>query len=257
MVEWRHEQPDFFARRLGAFWNALYALARRIAGTKAVRRMNRMPDGRLLEWLKQDLRNSEHGPSDEALIELGEDAKRIIKLYLERPEKLRPSAVARELNSLATNLGKGAKAAEKLGNQGMLLIIAASEANLDAGDSNMRQQILYLQRMASWSRKAAQMAQEHSLSAQDSKGGPSPTQELRELIAALMLSYQEVLGIRPTHTVDKESHLAERGFTGFIKQALRLYAPEGVVFEPRLIDKVVEEKLDLRDLEFFDPPPLP
>lgn len=117
-----------------------------------------MPDGRLLEWLKQDLRYSEHSPSDEALIELVEDAQRIIELYLERPRKLRPSVVARELNSLATNLGKGAKAAEKLGNQGMLLIIAASEANLDAADTDMRQHILYLQRMASWSRKAAQMA---------------------------------------------------------------------------------------------------
>jgi hypothetical protein len=36
-----------------------------------------------------------------------------------------------------------------------------------------------------------------------------------------------------------------------------LYAPEGVVFEPRLIDKVVGETLEIRDLEFFDPPPLP
>ena len=66
-----------------------------------------------------------------------------------------------------------------------------------------------------------------------------------------------MLGIRPTHTVDKESHLAERGFTGFVKEALRLYAPDGVVFEPRLIDKVVEEKLPIRDLEYFDPPPFP
>ena len=58
------------------------------------------------------------------------------------------------------------------------------------------------------------------------------------------------------HTVDKVIHLAERGFTGFAKEALRLYAPEGVVFEPRLIDKVVQEKLNIRDLEFFDPPPV-
>ncbi len=216
-----------------------------------------MPDRRLLEWLKQDLRNVEHGPPDEALTELVEEAKRIIKLYLERPKKLRPPAVARELNSLATNLGKAAKAAGGLGNQGMLLIVAASEANPDVSDVDMRPHILYLQRMAAMSRKAAQMAHEHSLSTENNKGGPTPTQELRELISALLLSYQEVLGIRPTHTVDKESHLAERGFTGFVKEALRLYAPEGVVFEPRLIDKVVEEKLPIRDLEYFDPPPFP
>ena len=121
----------------------------------------------------------------------------------------------------------------------------------------MTRHILYLQRMASWSRKAAEMAQEHSKSVEDDKGGPTPTQELRELVSALMLAYQEVLGIRPTHTVDKDIHLAERGFTGFVKQALRLYAPEGVVFEPRLIDKVVAEKLAIRDLEYFDPPPYP
>ena len=72
-----------------------------------------------------------------------------------------------------------------------------------------------------------------------------------------MLSYQEMLGIRPTHTVDKISFLAERGFTGFVKKARRLFAHDGVVFEPRLIDKVVEEKLPIRDLEDFDPPPLP
>lgn len=33
----RYELHDSFALRLGALWNALYAVARRIAGTKAVR----------------------------------------------------------------------------------------------------------------------------------------------------------------------------------------------------------------------------
>lgn len=107
-----------------------------------------MPDGRLVEWLRQDLHDVEHGPSDEVLAALVEDAKCLIKLYLERPKKLRPSAVARELNSLATNLGKAAKAAEGLGNQGMLLIVAGSEANPDVGDVDMKPHILYLQRMA-------------------------------------------------------------------------------------------------------------
>jgi hypothetical protein len=39
-----------------------------------------MPDGQLLECLKHDLQHLEHGPSDEALIKLIEDAKRLIKL---------------------------------------------------------------------------------------------------------------------------------------------------------------------------------
>lgn len=212
---------------------------------------------KLLKWLKHDLQGIEHGPSDEALTELVEDAKRLIKLYLDRPRKLRPSAVSGELNKLASGFEKAAKAAEKVGNQGLLLIVSMSEAGPDSGDPDMRRHILYLQRMAAWSRKAAEAALQHSLSAQDHKGGPTPTQELRGLISALMLSYQEVLNIRPKHTVDKDIHLAVGGFTGFVKQALRLYAPEGIAFEPRLIDKVVEEKLDIRDLELFDPPPLP
>jgi hypothetical protein len=216
-----------------------------------------MPDGSLLKWLKQDLQSIENGPPEEALTELVEDAKRIIKLHLERPKRLRPSTVARKLNSLASQYENAAKTAEELGNQVLLMVVTVSGVNQDAGDLGMTQHILYLQRMAAWTRKAAEVAQAQSLSAQDDRGGPTPTQELRALIATLMLSYQETLGIKPSHTVDKEIHLAVRGFTGFVKEVLRLYAPDGIVFEPRLIDKVVEEKLDLRDLEFFDPPPLP
>ncbi|MXQ14907.1 hypothetical protein, partial [Microvirga makkahensis] len=79
-----------------------------------------------MEWLKHDLRDVEHGPSDEALSVLMEDAERLIKLYLERPEKLRPSAVAGELNELAKGVETAAKAAERLGNQGPLPIVALS-----------------------------------------------------------------------------------------------------------------------------------
>jgi hypothetical protein len=214
-----------------------------------------MSDAQLAEWLKQDLQHVEHSPSDEALIELVEDTRRTITLYLESPKKLRPAAAAGELNRLAKGLETAVRAAETVGKQGLLMVIAMSEANQDDLDPNRH--ILYLQRMASLSRKAAEAAQQLSLSAQDNRGGRTPTQELRAIVATLMLSYQEILGIWPSHTVDKIIHLAERGFTGFVKEALRLYAPEGIVFEPRLIDKVVREKLVIRDLEFFDPPPLP
>jgi len=216
-----------------------------------------MSEERLVAWLQRDLQKSEHAPSDEALTVLAEEAERIIKLHLERPEKLRPSSVARELNSLSRNLGKAARAAERLGSRGLMMIVAASETNLDPGDFDPKQHVLYLQRLATWSRKAAQIVREHSKSVEDNKGGPTPTQELRAIVSTLMLSYQEILGIRPRHTVEKIIHLAERGFTGFVKEALRLYAPEGMDFEPRLIDRVVQETLPLRDLEFFDPPPLP
>ncbi len=107
-----------------------------------------MPDQRLLEWLKLDLQRLEHAPSDEALIELIEDSKRLSKLYLERPRKLRPSAVAGELDKLAKGFEMAAKAAEKLGNQGFLIVAAISEANHDPDDRDVRRHILYLQRMA-------------------------------------------------------------------------------------------------------------
>jgi len=215
-----------------------------------------MPDGRLLEWLKHDLRDGEHSPSDETVLELIEDAKRLITLYLRRPEKLRPSAVARELNSLATHLNKAAKAAETLGNQGLLMIVSMSEANLDSDELDMRQHILYLQRMAVWSRKAAEVADQHSRSAQDHKGGNTPNQNLRELVALLLMAYQEILGIRPSHTINPATGLVERGASAFIKQALALYWADHT-FEPRLIDETVRRSLLVRELEFFDPPPLP
>lgn len=215
-----------------------------------------MPDGRLLEWLKHDLRDVEDGPSGEALLELVEEAKRILALYQERPKKLRPSAVARELNSLATHFNKAAKAAETLGNQGMLMIVSVSEANLDSDELDMRRHILYLQRMAAWSRKAAEVADQHSRSARDHKGGSTPDRNLRELVTLLLMAYQEILGIRPSHTIDPDSGLVERGASAFIKQALALYWPDHT-FEPRLIDETVRRSLLVRELEFFDPPPLP
>jgi hypothetical protein len=215
-----------------------------------------MPDGRLLEWLRQDLCDVEHGPSDEALTELVEDTERIIKLYLARPEKLRPSSVARELNSLATNVEKAAKAAERLGNQGLLLIGAMSGASMEAGDLDIRRHILYLQRMASWSRKAAEVAGQQSRSARDHKGGNTPDQNLRELVVLLLIAYQEILGIRPSHTIDSDTGLVERGAGAFIKQALALYWPEHT-FKHRLIDEIVRRSLIVRELEFLDPPPLP
>lgn len=215
-----------------------------------------MPDRRLLEWLKHDLQSIEHGPSEETLTELVEDTQRIIKLYRERPERLRPSAIAGELNKLASGFEKAAKAAERLGNQGLLLIGAMSGANLDAGDLDMRQHILYLQRMASWSRKAAETADQHSHSARDHKGGNTSNQNLRELVARLLIAYQEILGIKPVHTIDPETGLVERGASAFIKQALALYWPDHT-FKHRLIDETVRRSLLVRELEFFDPPPLP
>jgi hypothetical protein len=216
-----------------------------------------MSTEQLVEWLKCDLQDARPIPSGDVLVAFVEDAKRIIKLHLERPKRLRPSAVARKLNTLANNLGKAAKAAETLGSQGLQMIVAALDAKQDPGDLDPKQHILYLQRMAAWSRKAAQMARDHSLSTEDALGGPTPTQELRAIVASLAQSYQEMLRIRPAHTVDKDTHLAERRFAGFVKQALRLYAPAGVMFEPKLIDNVVREKLSILDYEFFDPPPFP
>ena len=56
----------------------------------------------------------------------------------------------------------------------MLLIVAMSEANPDTGDLDMRRHILYLQRMAALSRKAAEVADQQSRSARNHKGGDNP-----------------------------------------------------------------------------------
>ena len=138
----------------------------------------------------------------------------------------------------------------------MLLIIAMSETNPDAGDLDMRRHILYLQRMAAWSRKAAEVADQHSQSARNHKGGSTPDQNLRELVILLLIGYQEILGIKPSHTIDSDTGLVERGASAFIKQALVVYWP-GHTFKHRLIDETVRRSLIVRELEYFDPPPPP
>jgi hypothetical protein len=189
-----------------------------------------MPDGSLVEWLTRDLGHRENSPPVESSVELVEQAELAIRRYLGRPKKLRPSAVARELTRLAKKLKGAANAADRLGDQGWLMIAAASGANQEFDESGMVRHILYLERMAAWSQKGVQVANEQSRSAQDYRGGPTPNQRLRQLIAHLLVAYQKILGIRPKLTIDKESHLAEHGFAGFVKQALRHYAPEGLRF---------------------------
>ncbi|MXQ14935.1 hypothetical protein, partial [Microvirga makkahensis] len=126
------------------------------------------------------------------------------------PEKLRPSAVAGELNELAKGVETAAKAAERLGNQGPLPIVALSEAHPDADDLDMRRHILYLQRMAIWSRKAAEVAGQQSRSARSHKDGNTPDQNRHELVVLLLIAYQEILGVKPSHTIDSDTGLIER-----------------------------------------------
>jgi hypothetical protein len=209
----------------------------------------------LTSWLQRDLSRLEHIPSREVLEQLAAEAERIIPLYLRRPAKLRPSALERELVSLASHLAKAAKAAERLGNQGLLLIASASSTSRDLEPEAMRKHVLYLQRMAIWSRKAAEVAVQQSQSAGSHKGGSTPDQNLRELVTLLLIAYQEILGIKPSHTINPDTGLVERGASAFIKQALGLYWPEHT-FKHRLIDDTVRCSLIVRDLEYFDPPPL-
>jgi hypothetical protein len=162
--------------------------------------------------------------------------------------------MAKELQRLSKHLAAAKSAAERLGDDGLLHIVAASGGNIDGASTSMTAHLAYLERMAGWSQRAALTAQDLNLSAQDSRGGPTPNRALRGLIADLMLIYQHILGIRPTHTVNKDTHLADVGFTGFVKQALSAFMPEGMTFEPKLIDNVVRETLGMRDLEVFEPP---
>ena len=73
------------------------------SGNRAVR-MNRMPDGRRLQWLKHDWQNIEPGRSDEALSELVEVANRLIRLYLKRPQQVMIVPRRRPIRILPTSI---------------------------------------------------------------------------------------------------------------------------------------------------------
>lgn len=90
-----------------------------------------------------------------------------------------------------------------------------------------------------------------NLSAEDHKGGRTPDIQLRSLVTVLMSRYEFLLGIRATHVVDPATGLGHSTFDLFVKEAIRLYAPEGTHFEARRIDEVIRWALPSRSSNFW------
>ena len=83
----------------------------------------------LLDWLIKQFGELEHAPPRPSLVELSELAERLVRDRLSAPQPLRRSAVAKKLATLSRNLGRAAKAAVDLGEQGVSQVVLASGAN--------------------------------------------------------------------------------------------------------------------------------
>jgi hypothetical protein len=136
----------------------------------------------------------------------------------------------------------------------MALILIASGANREADRADMKPHVVYLEQMGVWAEQAVGIAEGLSTSAGSHKGGRSSDDRLTGLVLGLMVRYREILGIRPTHTINPETGLSTSDLSMFIKEALRLHAPAGMHFEARRLDEIIRKHLVIRDHRLFEPP---
>jgi hypothetical protein len=90
-----------------------------------------------------------------------------------------------------------------------------------------------------------------SLSAEDHKGGRTPDVRLRSLVTILMDRYEFLLSVKASHVIDPATGLGHSMFDFFVKEAIRLHAPEGAHFEPRHIDDAICRALPSRSSHFW------
>jgi hypothetical protein len=202
--------------------------------------------------LKERFEGEELAPPLSSLEELSEVAERVVPLYLQQRQPLRRSTIAKRLTMLSNNLRRAAKAAAELGEEGMSQVLLASEAHSPSETSESISLIAGLQDLARWSARAAETAQRMSLSVLDHKGGRTPDVRLRRLVTILMDRYEFLLGVKATHVARPDSGLGQSTFDVFVKKAIGLYAPEGMTFEPRLIDEAIRRALPSRRSLFWD-----
>lgn len=174
-----------------------------------------------VKWLQRDRGRRGHCPPCESLVAFVEESERAVEGYLRAPKALRPAEVAKQLTLLSKHLTNAAGVASTLGGQGWLIMVVSSGVNMEADDSDFTRHLLYLERLAAWSIKAAETAEEHAQSAQNTRGGRTPDYNLRSLVAHLLQSYEQILGIFPTFTTDPATGLAKTGVAAFVKRALR------------------------------------
>jgi hypothetical protein len=203
----------------------------------------------LLNWLIKQFDGQELAPPGRSLRELSDAAERLVRVYLGKSKPLRPSRVAKKLVTLSNNLRRAANVALELGEQGMSHVVLASNCNNpDAADPTAI--IAHLQQWELWSTRAAETAKLMSLSAEDNTGGRTPDFRLRGLVNILLDRYEFLLGVEATHTMDTDTGLGHSVFDLFVKEAIRLHAPEGVNLEPHVIDDAISRALDGRK-QFF------
>ena len=125
------------------------------------------------------------------------DHERLVPLYLKKPQPLRRAVVAKKLKTVAMNLSRAAKAATELGEDGISYVFLSSESNNPDSTEPIRM-IADLQDWAVWSARAAETAQQMSVSDRDHKGGRTPDVRLRALVTILMDRYKFLLSIKAT-----------------------------------------------------------
>jgi hypothetical protein len=230
------------------------ALARAPASMARQRHPVAMSEGSsdppLLNFLIRRFKGQELAPGRKSLEELSEVAERLVPLYLQQRQPLRRAAVARKLTALANNLTRAAEAAAELGKEGMSEVLLASEA-YSPPESEPINLIAGLQDLARWSARAAETAQQMSLSGQDHRGGRTPHARLRSLVTILMNRYELLVGIKASHVVDPATGLGHSTFDLFVKQAIELNAPAGLNLEPRHIDDAIRRALPSRPSHFW------
>jgi hypothetical protein len=182
---------------------------------------------------------------------LSDEAERLVRLYLGKSQPLRRAAVAEKLRTLANNLGRAAKAATELGEQGMSQVILASGCSNPVDSDEHVRIIANLQDWALWSTRAAETAKLMNLSAEDYKGGRTPDVRLRSLVTLLMDRYEFLLGVTASHVVNPDTGLGHSTFDLFVKEAIRLYAPEDTNFNPHRIDDAISLALPSRRSNFW------
>ena len=195
--------------------------------------------------------------SERAIKEMEYDAERLVRLYLGKSKPIRPSRQASEFAQMAKGLLRANKAMERLGPEVLRKLFVMSNAAHQVDEIDTRQHMDYITRIAMYAERAAEVMDEESISAEEHKGGRPPDENLRNLVTLLMDRFQELLAIRPTHTVHKETGVGESLFDLFAKEAIASYAPDDVYIEDRKIDEAIRWALPSRDFEYFIPPKLP
>ncbi len=213
---------------------------------------------------------------ERTLLELEWNSARLVRLYLSRPNRLRPSAMARELRAMAKGLARAAKAAEAIGEDGMVRVLLASEVQSVPDYPEQRSEVVlervrlaweaktkldyydgrpdvdYMYRMARGAERAAATEKDMAKSARDDKGARRPDYNLQSLITLLMSVFQEMLAVRPTHTWSELEGCSDSLFDSFVHDAIESFRPPTVKITPRKIDDIIQRQLPGRDYQLAE-----